>query len=79
MASFHSIVPFFPDIQIMKLGKMVHAEPRTSLSEKFLLQLFRVLMIFPLSLSVYWKMVAKESHKLEVKMQLLRRCSIVSS
>lgn len=58
---------------------MAHAEPRISLSKKFLLHLFRVLMILPLSLSVYWKMVAKESHKLEVKMQLLRRCSIVSS
>lgn len=58
---------------------MAQAEPWTSLSEKFLLKLFRVLMILPLSLSVCGKMVANESHKLEVKMQLLRRCSMVSS
>lgn len=65
--------------QIIKLGMRTQARLRTSLSEKFLLHHFRVLVIVSLSLSDYWKMLEKESLSLEVKLQLLRRCSIVSS
>jgi len=62
-----------------KPGVRAQAMLRTSLFEKLLLHLFRVLMMLPLSLFDYWKMEAKESHNLEEKKQLLRRCSIVSS
>ena len=63
----------------MKLGIRAQAELRTSLSKKILLYLLRVLVILSLSLSVCWKMVANESHNVDVKIKLLRRCSIVSS
>jgi len=69
----------FQIFQIMKLGVRAQAESRTSLFERLLLHLLRVLMMLSVSLSGYWKMEAKECHNLEVKVQLLRRCSIVSS
>lgn len=52
--SFLKIMLFlsFQTIQIMKLGVKAQAEPRNSKSEKLSLQLIRVLIILPLSLSV---------------------------
>ena len=70
---------YFQTFQTMKLRKRAQAMARTSLSVKPFLQLVRVLQMLFLSISVCWKIKAKESHRLEENIQMLRMCSMVSS
>ena len=78
---FLKILPMhsFHTSQIIKPGTKVQDLLMISLPEKFFLQFFKVLVMLSLSLSVCLRNEATQSHKVEVNVQRLSKCSIVSS
>lgn len=78
---FLKILPLhsFQTSQIIKPGTRVQDLLMISLHDKSFLQFFKVLVMLSLSLSVFLKTEASQSHNVEVNGKRLSKCSIVSS